>query len=183
MTLTGKAMPYKFGFGPFAPEVYKAPYSYPFRETGKLADTITLLQSTVGADSIASSWSEPIAGEGGFIVPEPGWLPASPTGATRTGILFIADEVQTGFGRTGAWFACEHEGVVPDLVTTAKSLGGGLPIGGITGRAEVMDAVHRGGLGGTFGGNPLSCAAALAAIETIESDGLLERSSPASARR
>ena len=176
MTLTGKAMPYKHGFGPFAPEVYRAPYSYPFRGTGKLADTITLLQSTIGADSIACVVVEPVAGEGGFIVPEPGWLSGLADWCHANGILFVADEVQTGFGRTGTWFACEHEGVVPDLVATAKSLGGGLPIGGVTGRAEVMDAVHAGGLGGTFGGNPLSCAAALAAIDTIESEGLLERS-------
>jgi 4-aminobutyrate aminotransferase/(S)-3-amino-2-methylpropionate transaminase len=176
MTLTGKAMPYKFGFGPFAPEVYKAPYSYPFRGTGKLSDTITLLQSTIGADSIACVVAEPIAGEGGFIVPEHGWLKGLADWCHANGILFVADEVQSGFGRTGTWFACEHEGVIPDLVATAKSLGGGLPIGGITGRAELMDAVHPGGLGGTFGGNPLSCVAALAAIDTIESDGLLERS-------
>jgi len=176
MTLTGKAMPYKHGFGPYAPEVYKAPYSYPFRGTGKLAETITTLQSTIGADSIACVIVEPIAGEGGFIVPEPGWLPGLAEWCKSNGILLIADEVQTAFGRTGTWFASEHEGVVPDLVSTAKSLGGGLPIGGITGRAEIMDSVHPGGLGGTFGGNPLSCEAALATIDTIESDGLLERS-------
>lgn len=176
MTLTGKAMPYKHGFGPFAPEVYRAAYSYPFRKTGDLGDTIKLLQSTVGADSIACVVVEPIAGEGGFIVPEPGWLSGLYEWCKANGIVFIADEVQTGFGRTGTWFACEHEDVIPDLVSTAKSLGGGLPIGGITGRAEIMDAVHQGGLGGTFGGNPLSCAAALATIDTIESEGLLERS-------
>ena len=176
MTLTGKVMPYKHGFGPFAPEFYKAPYSYPFRGTGKLADTISMLHATVGEDSIACVVVEPIAGEGGFVVPEPGWLPGLARWCNENGILLVADEVQTGFGRTGAWFACEHEGVVPDLVTTAKSLGGGLPIGGITGRADIMDSVHPGGLGGTFGGNPISCAAALAAIETIESEGLLERS-------
>ena len=176
MTLTGKAMPYKHGFGPFAPEVYRAPYSYPFRNTGNLGDTIKVLQSTVGADSIACVVVEPIAGEGGFIVPEPGWLSGLYEWCKANGIIFIADEVQTGFGRTGTWFACEHEDVIPDLVSTAKSLGGGLPIGGITGRAEIMDAVHQGGLGGTFGGNPLSCAAALATIDTIDSEGLLERS-------
>jgi 4-aminobutyrate aminotransferase / (S)-3-amino-2-methylpropionate transaminase / 5-aminovalerate transaminase len=176
MSLTGKSMPYKHGFGPFAPEVYRAPYSYPFRGTGQLDKTIAMLQSTVGADAIACVVVEPIAGEGGFIVPEPGWLAGLAAWCKQNGILFVADEVQSGIGRTGTWFACEHEGVVPDIVTTAKSLGGGLPIGGITGRAELMDAVHAGGLGGTFGGNPLSCAAALAAIETIEADGLLERS-------
>jgi 4-aminobutyrate aminotransferase/(S)-3-amino-2-methylpropionate transaminase len=176
MTLTGKAMPYKHGFGPFAPEVYKAPYSYPFRGSGKLDDTIRFLQSTIGADSIACVVVEPIAGEGGFIVPEPGWLSGLYEWCKANGIIFIADEVQTAFGRTGTWFACEHEDVVPDLVSTAKSLGGGLPIGGVTGRAEIMDAVHQGGLGGTFGGNPLSCAAALATIEMIDSEGLLGRS-------
>ena len=118
---------------------------------------------------------EPIAGEGGFVVPAPGWLAGVAAWCRANGALFVADEIQSGFGRTGAWFACEHEGVVPDLVTTAKSLGGGLPIGAVTGRAEIMDAVHVGGLGGTFGGNPVSCAAALAAIDTIETDGLLGR--------
>jgi 4-aminobutyrate aminotransferase/(S)-3-amino-2-methylpropionate transaminase len=175
MTLTGKAHPYKQGFGPFAPEVHRAPYSDPFRETGQLGDTITMLETTVGAESIAAVLVEPIAGEGGVVVPEPGWLAGLADWCRERGILLIADEVQTGFGRTGAWFACEHEGVVPDLITTAKSLGGGLPIGGITGRAEIMDAVHGGGLGGTFGGNPVACAAALAAIRTIESEGLLAR--------
>jgi len=121
MTLTGKVMPYKHGFGPFAPEFYKAPYSYPFRGTGKLADTISMLHATVGEDSIACVVVEPIAGEGGFVVPEPGWLPGLARWCNENGILLVADEVQTGFGRTGAWFACEHEGVVPDLVTTAKS--------------------------------------------------------------
>jgi 4-aminobutyrate aminotransferase/(S)-3-amino-2-methylpropionate transaminase len=175
MTLTGKAMPYKRGFGPFAPEVYRAPYSYPFRGTGRLSDTITMLETSVGAESIAAVLVEPIAGEGGFIVPEAGWLAGLARWCRDHGVLVIADEVQTGFGRTGDWFACEYEGVVPDLLATAKSLGGGLPIGGVTGRAEVMDSVHPGGVGGTFGGNPVSCAASLAAIRTIESEGLVER--------
>ena len=134
-----------------------------------------MLETTVGAESIAAVLVEPIAGEGGVVVPEPGWLAGLADWCREQGILLIADEVQTGFGRTGAWFACEHEGVVPDLITTAKSLGGGLPIGGITGRAEIMNSVHSGGLGGTFGGNPVACAAALAAIRTIESEGLLAR--------
>ncbi|MFZ0668428.1 MAG: 4-aminobutyrate--2-oxoglutarate transaminase [Acidimicrobiales bacterium] len=176
MALTGKAMPYKHGFGPFAPEIYRAPYSYPFRGTGKLSETITFLQSTIGADSIACVIVEPIAGEGGFIIPEAGWLKGLEEWCRANGILLIGDEIQSGMGRTGKWFACEHEDVVPDIVVTAKSLGGGLPLGGITGQAELMDAVHPGGLGGTFGGNPLCCAAALAVFETIESDGLLERS-------
>lgn len=175
MTLTGKAMPYKRGFGPFAPEVYRAPYSYPFRGTGALEQTIALLEATVGADAIACVVVEPICGEGGFVIPEPGWLAGLSRWCAGHGIVLVADEVQTGMGRTGAWFACEHEHVVPDLVTTAKSLGGGLPIGAVTGRAELMEAVHPGGLGGTFGGNPLACAAALAVFDTIESKNLLER--------
>jgi 4-aminobutyrate aminotransferase/(S)-3-amino-2-methylpropionate transaminase len=175
MSLTGKVMPYKHGFGPFAPEIYRAPYSDPFRGTGRLDETIRLLETTVGADAIACVVVEPIAGEGGFVIPEPGWLPGLAAWCGEHGILLVADEVQSGMGRTGAWFACEHEGVVPDLVTTAKSLGGGLPLGGVTGRAELMDSVHPGGLGGTFGGNPLACAAALAVFEIIESEGLLEK--------
>ncbi|HLN16464.1 MAG TPA: 4-aminobutyrate--2-oxoglutarate transaminase [Acidimicrobiales bacterium] len=175
MTLTGKAMPYKRGFGPFAPEVYRAPYSYPFRGTGELGQTIRFLESTVTPEAIACVVVEPIAGEGGFIVPEPGWLNGLAAWCAANGILLVADEVQTGIGRTGAWFASEHEGLVPDLVTTAKGLGGGLPIGGVTGRADLLDQVHPGGLGTTFGGNPLACAAALGVIETIETDGLLER--------
>jgi 4-aminobutyrate aminotransferase/(S)-3-amino-2-methylpropionate transaminase len=175
MSMTGKAMPYKLGFGPFAPEVYRAPYSDPFRGTGSLAETVDVLETMVGASSIACVVVEPIAGEGGFVVPEPGWLPGLAQWCQANGVVFVADEIQSGFGRTGAWFACEHEGVVPDIVTTAKSLGGGLPISAVTGRADLMDSVHPGGLGGTFGGNPLACAAALAAIDTMERDGLLDR--------
>lgn len=175
MTLTGKAMPYKRGFGPFAPEVYRAPYSYPFRGTGQLHETIGLLEATVGAESIACVVVEPIAGEGGFVVPAAGWLAGLAEWCGEHGILLVADEVQSGMGRTGRWFASEHEGIVPDLVTTAKSLGGGLPIGGITGRAEVMDAVHPCGLGGTFGGNPLACAASVAVFDMIDSHDLLGR--------
>jgi 4-aminobutyrate aminotransferase/(S)-3-amino-2-methylpropionate transaminase len=175
LSLTGKAMPYKQGFGPFAPEVYRAPYSDPFRGTGTLAETIDVIETMVGAAQVACVVVEPIAGEGGFVVPEPGWLAGLAQWCRANGVVFVADEIQSGFGRTGAWFACEHEGVVPDIVTTAKSLGGGLPIAAVIGRADLMDKVHPGGLGGTFGGNPLACAAALAAIDTIESDGLLER--------
>jgi 4-aminobutyrate aminotransferase/(S)-3-amino-2-methylpropionate transaminase len=175
MSLTGKAMPYKRGFGPFAPEIYRAPYSDPFRGTGRLDEVIELLETTVGADAIACVVVEPIAGEGGFVVPEPGWLAGLAEWCAQHKVLVIADEVQSGMGRTGTWFACEHEEVVPDLVTTAKSLAGGLPLGGVTGRAEIMEAVHKGGLGGTFGGNPIACAAALAVFEIIESEGLLER--------
>jgi 4-aminobutyrate aminotransferase/(S)-3-amino-2-methylpropionate transaminase len=175
MTLTGKVMPYKQGFGPFAPEVYRAEYSYPFRGTGDLASTLAFLDKTVGATNIACIVVEPIAGEGGFIVPAPGWLAGLSEWCASAGALLIADEVQTGIARTGAWFACEHEGVVPDIVATAKGMGGGLPLAGVTARAELIDKVHAGGLGGTFGGNPLSCAAALAAFDTIEGDGLLDR--------
>jgi 4-aminobutyrate aminotransferase / (S)-3-amino-2-methylpropionate transaminase / 5-aminovalerate transaminase len=177
LSLTGKAMPYKHGFGPFAPEVYRAPYSDPFRETGHLDEVIRLVETTVGSSSVACVVVEPIAGEGGFVVPEPGWLPGLAQWCAESGILLVVDEVQSGMGRTGTWFACEHEGVVPDLMTTAKSLGGGLPLGGITGRADVMESVHRGGLGGTFGGNPLACAAALSVFDMIESEGLLARAS------
>jgi 4-aminobutyrate aminotransferase/(S)-3-amino-2-methylpropionate transaminase len=175
MTLTGKVMPYKQGFGPFAPEVYRAPFSYPFRGTGDLPSTLAFLDKTVGASNVACVVVEPIAGEGGFIVPEPGWLAGLAAWCRDNGVVLIADEVQTGIARTGAWFASEHEGVIPDIVTTAKGLGGGLPIAGITARADLVDTVHAGGLGGTFGGNPLSCASALAAIATIREDGLIER--------
>jgi 4-aminobutyrate aminotransferase / (S)-3-amino-2-methylpropionate transaminase / 5-aminovalerate transaminase len=175
LSLTGKAMPYKSGFGPFAPEVYRAPYSDPFRGTGTLAETIDAIETMVGAAQVACVVVEPIAGEGGFVIPEPGWLGGLAEWCRANGVVFVADEIQSGFGRTGAWFACEHEGVVPDIVTTAKSLGGGLPIAAVTGRADLMDKVHPGGLGGTFGGNPLACAAALAAIDTMEQEGLLER--------
>ncbi len=175
MSLTGKAAPYKLGFGPFAPEIYRAPYSDPFRGTGRLEEVTRLLETTVGAGTIACVVVEPIAGEGGFVVPEPGWLAGLAAWCSEHGILLVVDEVQTGMGRTGDWFACEHEQVVPDLVTTAKSLGGGLPLGGVTGRADVMEAVHQGGLGGTFGGNPIACAAALAVFDIIESGGLLDR--------
>ena len=175
MSLTGKVAPYKLGFGPFAPEVYRAPYSDPFRGTGRLDEVTRMLETTVGAETIACVVVEPIAGEGGFVVPEPGWLAGLAAWCADHGILLVADEVQSGMGRTGAWFACEHEQVVPDLVTTAKSIGGGLPLGGVTGRADIMESVHQGGLGGTFGGNPIACAAALAVFDIIESEGLLER--------
>jgi len=175
LSLTGKAMPYKRGFGPFAPEVYRAPYSDPFHDAGHLDEVIKVIETTVGADSVACVVVEPIAGEGGFVVPERGWLAGLSQWCADAGSLLIVDEIQSGMGRTGAWFACEHEGVVPDLMTTAKGLGGGLPVGGITGRADVMEKVHKGGLGGTFGGNPVACAAALAVFDIIESQGLLAR--------
>jgi len=181
MAMTAKSMPYKSGFGPFAPEMYRAPLSYPYRDAkdvdGALAAqrAITVIEKQVGADNLAAVVIEPIQGEGGFIVPADGFLPAIAAWCTANGVVFIADEVQTGFARTGAMFASEHDGVVPDLIVTAKGIAGGLPLSAVTGRAEMMDAAHVGGLGGTYGGNPLACAAALATIETIEADRLVER--------
>jgi 4-aminobutyrate aminotransferase / (S)-3-amino-2-methylpropionate transaminase / 5-aminovalerate transaminase len=171
MALTAKNMPYKDGFGPFAGEVYRVPMSYPFRDglsgAEAAARAIDIIEKQVGADNVAALLIEPVQGEGGFIVPAPGFLPALAAWAKEAGSVFIADEIQTGFCRTGDWFASEHEGVVPDLVTTAKGIAGGLPLAAVTGRAEIMDAVHVGGLGGTYGGNPVACAAGLAAIETM----------------
>ncbi|MCV7278701.1 4-aminobutyrate--2-oxoglutarate transaminase [Mycolicibacterium flavescens] len=186
MALTAKSMPYKHGFGPFAPEIYRAPLSYPFRdaEFGKEIATdgavaakraITVIEKQVGADNLAAVLIEPIQGEGGFIVPADGFLPALRDWCRDNDVVFIADEVQTGFARTGAMFACEHDGVEPDLIVTAKGIADGLPLSAVTGRAEIMDAPHVSGLGGTYGGNPLACAAALATIETIEADGLIGR--------
>ncbi len=178
MALTAKAMPYKSGFGPFAGEIYRVPMSYPFRDddgmTGELAArrAIELIDKQVGAANVAAVLIEPIQGEGGFVVPAPGFLPAIVQWCTDSGALFIADEIQTGFCRTGTWFACEAEGVVPDLLTLAKGIAGGLPLAAVTGRAEAMDAVHPGGLGGTYGGNPVACAAALAAMEVMETEDL-----------
>ena len=134
-----------------------------------------MIEKQVGADNLAAVVIEPIQGEGGFIVPAPGFLPALAEWCRANGVVFVADEVQTGFARTGDLFACDHEGVVPDLIVTAKGIAGGLPLAAVTGRAEIMDAPHVGGLGGTYGGNPLACAAALAVIETIEADGLVDR--------
>jgi 4-aminobutyrate aminotransferase/(S)-3-amino-2-methylpropionate transaminase len=172
MALTAKNMPYKHRFGPFAGEIYRVPMSYPLRDGGLTgaagaARALELVEKQVGADNVAALLIEPIQGEGGFVTPAPGFLPALSAWATAHGALFIADEIQTGFCRTGDWFASEHESVVPDLVTTAKGIAGGLPLAGVTGRADIMDAVHPGGLGGTYGGNPIACAAALAAIDTM----------------
>lgn len=179
MALTAKSMPYKSGFGPFAGEVYRAPMSYPFRDglSGQdaAARAISQIDKQVGADNLAAVIIEPIQGEGGFIVPADGFLPAIADWCRAHGVVFVADEVQTGFARTGAMFASELFGVEPDLVTTAKGIAGGLPLAAVTGRAEIMDAAHPGGLGGTYGGNPVACAAALAAIDVFEHDGLVER--------
>ena len=184
MAMTAKNMPYKDGFGPFAGEVYRAPISYPFREPTELtgaqaaARAIDVIEKQVGAANLACVVIEPVLGEGGFIVPAAGFLPAIARWCTENGVVFVADEIQSGMCRTGAWFASEHEGVVPDLVTVAKGLAGGLPLAGVVGRAEIMDAPHAGGLGGTYGGNPVACAAALGAIATMEQLDL-----PAAARR
>jgi 4-aminobutyrate aminotransferase/(S)-3-amino-2-methylpropionate transaminase len=180
MALTSKNMPYKHTFGPFAPEVYRMPMSYPFHdgehdgaEAAKRA--IDLIEKQVGADNVACLVIEPIQGEGGFIVPARGFLPALAEWCRTAGAVFVADEIQTGFCRTGNWFACEDEGVVPDLITTAKGIAGGLPLAAVTGRAEIMDSPHVGGLGGTYGGNPVACAAAMGAIATMESMDLAAR--------
>lgn len=172
MALTAKNMPYKHRFGPFAGEIYRVPMSYPLRDGGldgstAAARAIETIEKQVGAENVAALLIEPIQGEGGFVVPAPGFLPALREWATAAGVVFVADEIQTGFCRTGDWFACQHEGVEPDLVTLAKGIAGGLPLAAVTGRADLMDAVHVGGLGGTYGGNPVACAAALASIATM----------------
>ena len=183
MALTAKNMPYKQGFGPFAGDVYRMPMAYPYRWVGN-PDTITddafeaftsAVHAQIGEQNVAAVIIEPIQGEGGFIVPPAGWLKKVADWCRENGIVFIADEVQSGFCRTGDWFACDAEGVVPDLITTAKGIAGGLPLAAVTGRAEIMDAVHAGGLGGTYGGNPVACAGALGAIETMESENLPAR--------
>ncbi len=179
MAMTAKSMPYKSGFGPFAPEVYRAPMSYPFRDgldgASAAQRAIGIIDNQVGVGNLAAVVIEPVQGEGGFIEPATGFLPGLAAWCRDNDVVFIADEVQTGFARTGDLFACDHEGVVPDLIATAKGIAGGLPLAAVTGRAEIMDAPHVGGLGGTYGGNPVACAAALAVVETIESDGLVER--------
>ncbi len=186
MAMTAKNMPYKDGFGPFAGEVYRVPMAYPFRWPGgpercaaEALDVVTgLIHTQVGENRVAAVVIEPIQGEGGFIVPPPGFLPGLAEFCRQNGIVFIADEIQSGFCRSGDWFACDQEGVVPDLVTTAKGSAGGRPRAGVTGRTEIMDSAHAGGLGGTYGGNPVACAAALGAIETMTKEDL-----PATARR
>ena len=183
MAMTAKSMPYKDGFGPFAPEVYRMPLAYPYRcdactkpcESSVLAMVIHKIEKEIGASNVACIVIEPILGEGGFIVPCKGFLPGLAKFCKENGVIFIADEVQTGFARTGHMFACEDESVVPDLIVTAKGIAAGLPLAGVTGRAEIMDSIHLSGLGGTYGGNPVACAAALGAIETIEKDNLVER--------
>ena len=172
MAMTAKSMPYKHGFGPFAGEVYRVPVAYPFRDSRSGAEVaaaaILKIEKEVGADNVAAIVIEPIQGEGGFIAPTIGFLPAIRDFAKQKGIVFVADEIQTGFCRTGQWFASEHENLEPDLITTAKGIAGGLPLAGVTGRAEIMDSVHPSGLGGTYGGNPVACAAAIGAIRTMK---------------
>jgi 4-aminobutyrate aminotransferase/(S)-3-amino-2-methylpropionate transaminase len=185
MSLTAKVMPYKQGMGPFAPEIYRLPFAYPYRcPTGGgpegcgdscLAYALDEMHKHIGEDNIAAVVMEPIQGEGGFIVPAPGFVKGIAEFCASHGIVFIADEIQSGMGRAGRWYAIEDEGVVPDLVTTAKSMGGGMPISAVTGRADIMDAVHVGGLGGTYGGNPVAAASALAVLDKIEHDDLLAR--------
>ena len=183
MALTAKNMPYKDGFGPFAGEIHRVPMAYPYRwPTGReacadeaFAEFVQRVHTQVGEQNTAAVILEPIQGEGGFIVPAPGFVAKVAAWCRDNGILFIADEIQTGFCRTGDWFASEHEDVVPDIVTVAKGIAGGLPLAGVTGRADVMDSVHGGGLGGTYGGNPVACAAGLAAIETMRADDLVGR--------
>ena len=183
MALTAKNMPYKQGFGPFASEIYRVPMAYPLRwpdgpeacKAEALGVVKSMIHAQVGEENVAAVILEPIQGEGGFIVPPAGFVAGLAEFCRAHGIVFIADEIQTGFCRTGDWFACDHEGVVPDLITTAKGIAGGLPLAAVTGRAEIMDAVHAGGLGGTYGGNPVACAAALGAIETMESQDLAGR--------
>jgi 4-aminobutyrate aminotransferase / (S)-3-amino-2-methylpropionate transaminase / 5-aminovalerate transaminase len=185
MAMTAREVPYKSGFGPFPGEVHRAPYAYPLRWPGGpdscLPEALGQLESLlekVGAASVAAIVIEPLQGEGGFIVPAPGFLPGVAALAARHGIVLVLDEVQTGFGRTGDMFASDHDGIVPDLICTAKALGGGLPLAAVTGRAELMDAVPDGGLGGTYAGNPLACAAALGMLDMLENHDL-----PARARR
>lgn len=183
MGMTAKNMPYKHRFGPFAPEVYRVPMAYPYRWAGgpercaeEALRTVTdMIHAQVGEENTAAVVIEPIQGEGGFIVPPEGFLPGLAEYCREHGIVFVADEVQSGFCRTGDWFASDHEGVVPDLITTAKGIAGGMPLAAVTGRADLMDAVHGGGLGGTYGGNPVACAAALASIESMEVDDLAGR--------
>jgi 4-aminobutyrate aminotransferase / (S)-3-amino-2-methylpropionate transaminase / 5-aminovalerate transaminase len=183
MSLTAKVMPYKQGMGPFAPEIYRLPFAYAYRWPSgpehcaeeALAYAKDEIHKHIGEENVAAVILEPIQGECRFIVPAPGFVGGLADFCREHGILFIADEIQSGMGRAGRWFAIEDEGVVPDLVASAKSLGGGMPLSAITGRADVMDAVHVGGLGGTYGGNPVAAAAALAVLDVIERDGLLDR--------
>ena len=186
MAMTAKNTPYKDGFGPFAPEVYRVPSPYAYRwPTGPenaakeaFEALVEVVTKQLGAHNVAAIVVEPVQGEGGFIPMPAGYLASVAAFAKEHGIVFVADEIQSGMGRTGAMFAVDHDAVVPDLVTVAKALAGGMPLSAVVGRAEIMDSVSPGGLGGTYAGNPVACAAALAAIEVIEGEDL-----PARARR
>ena len=186
MSLTGKSKPYKSGFGPFAPEVYRTPFAYCYRCPYKLTYPAcgvecaraleNVFKRQIEAESVAAVIFEPILGEGGFIAPPSEWFEIVSSTCRKHGILIIADEIQTGFCRTGPMYACERFGVEPDLILTAKSIAGGLPLAAVTGRAEIMDSPGPGGLGGTFGGNPVACAAALEVLNAVDSHHLSERS-------
>ncbi len=181
MSMTSKVKPYKFGFGPFAPEVYRLPFPYEYRRTAPntaaayRSELEEFFSAHVAAEKVACVVIEPVLGEGGFIPAPPAYLHILAELCRKHGIVLVADEVQTGFCRTGKMFASEHYGLEPDLITLAKSMGGGLPISAVTGRAELMDSAQPGGLGGTYVGNPVACAAALAAIAFMERTGLAER--------
>jgi 4-aminobutyrate aminotransferase len=178
MTMTSKVVPYKRGFGPFAPEVYRAPAPYPYRGVtteDAIHELETLFKADVDPESVACVVLEPVQGEGGFVDMPLDFPPRLQELCERHGILYVDDEVQAGVGRTGPVWAIEHYGVEPDLLVSGKSLGGGLPLAGVTGPAEIMDSVPAGGLGGTFGGNPLACAAALAVLDEVSSEDFRRR--------
>ena len=185
LSLTGTAEPYRQGAGPFAPEVYKAPYPYEYQGwpvERALRGLAEVFESEVSPDRVAAVVIEPVLGEGGFVAAPAEFLVELRELTRQHGIVLIADEIQTGFGRTGRFFAMEHSGVVPDLLTVAKSIAGGLPLSGVVGRAEVMDAPTPGGLGGTYGGNPVACAAALAVLDVLTDERLVERSAELGSR-
>ncbi len=177
MAMNFKAAPYGTGYGPFAGDVFHAPSSYPYRDGLSGAEaaerTFWYLEKHVGASDLAALVVEPVQGEGGFMVPADGYLPALKEWTEKNGVVFVSDEIQSGMARTGKYFASEHFGIVPDLITFAKGIAAGLPLAGVTGRADIMDSSHPGGLGGTFGGNPVAAAAAVAVFEMIEKDALL----------
>lgn len=178
LALTGKISPYKTGFGPFPGDVYHAPYPYAYRDVSvedSLEAVDRILHDDIEPGRVAAIILEPVLGEGGFVVAPPEFLRALRTLCDESGIMLIVDEIQTGFARTGRLFATEYSGVEPDLMTVAKSLAGGFPLAGVVGKAEVMDSVHPGGVGGTYGGSPIGCAAALAVLDVIEDEGLVAR--------
>jgi 4-aminobutyrate aminotransferase/(S)-3-amino-2-methylpropionate transaminase len=172
MTMTSKVKPFKLGFGPFAPEVYRMP----FGNDAPPEFLLDFFQKHVNPEAVAAVVAEPVQGEGGFIAPPPDYFQRLVKICREHGILFVADEIQSGMGRTGKMFAIEHWGVEPDLMTVGKSLAAGMPISALVGRADLLDAVHAGGLGGTYGGNPVACAAALAVLDAYEEEGILEKS-------